>query len=85
MYAINKKSDFHSLFMIRGKIENVKTKGYIIILYNVYTPALSELDNPRDGLYSRFICNILLFVCVYVLVCVFFLCVYLPVGMGLQT
>ena len=42
MYAINKKSDFHSLFMIRDKIENVKTKGYIIILYNVYTPALSE-------------------------------------------
>lgn len=42
MYAINKKSYFHSLFMIRDKIEKVQTKGYIIILYNVYTPALSE-------------------------------------------
>ena len=26
MYSINKKSDFYSLFMIRDKIENVKTK-----------------------------------------------------------
>ena len=42
MYSMNKKSDFHSLFMIRDKIENVETKGYIIILYNVYNPALSE-------------------------------------------